>query len=62
MNFEVNGQSYFLALMPPNGRLALFAPTASGMARLHIESDGDPVEVFRDNLRDFEDEGNASLN
>ena len=39
MQFEVNGQVYVLAMIPPEGDLGLFAPTRAGLKRLLIYDD-----------------------
>jgi hypothetical protein len=41
MQFEVNGQVYVLAMIPPDGGLGLFAPTRAGLKRLPIYDDGE---------------------
>jgi hypothetical protein len=40
VQFEVNGQVYVLAMLPPDGELGLFAPTQAGLKRLPIYDDG----------------------
>ncbi len=39
MNFEVNGQTYFLGFSDVDGALALFTSTPSGLQELPIASD-----------------------
>ncbi len=62
MDFEVNGEQYFLALLPENGDLALFSPTDQGLRRLPILSDKGPMELFAVQNEDEGGEGNAILN
>jgi hypothetical protein len=40
MQFEVKGQVYVLAMLPPDGGLGLFSPTRAGLKRLPIYDDG----------------------
>lgn len=43
MNFEVNGQSYFLNFHPEEGRWMLLTPTRSGVRRIEIVDDNQPM-------------------
>lgn len=62
MNFEVNGESYFLAVMAGSGRPALFAPARGGMRQLDISSDAGPFAVFPAGFELEGNEGSAGLN
>jgi hypothetical protein len=39
MNFEVNGQNFFLNFLPGEGRWFIYAPTAEGMQRIPVFDD-----------------------
>jgi hypothetical protein len=39
MNFEFNGQTFFLNFVPDEGRWFLYAPTAMGMQRMPVADD-----------------------
>ncbi len=39
MQFEVNGQNYFLAFVEDDGRWYVLAPTASGVTRIPVYVD-----------------------
>ena len=39
MNFEINGQRYFLNFVDDEGHLIVFTPTETGMLRIPVESD-----------------------
>ncbi len=40
MNFELNGQTFFLNFVPGEGRWFLYAPTMLGMQRMAVADDG----------------------
>lgn len=40
MNFQVNGQTFFLNFVPDEGRWFVYAPTPFGMQRMPVEDDG----------------------
>lgn len=40
MNFEFNGQTFFLNFVPGEGRWFLYAPTPFGMQRMAVADDG----------------------
>jgi hypothetical protein len=40
VEFEVNGQTYFLTFVDDERRWYVFAPTASGMQRMQVYVDG----------------------
>ena len=46
MQFEVNGQSYFLTFVEDERCWCVFAPTASGMRRLPVYVDAATHERF----------------
>lgn len=60
MQFEINGQSYFLNYVPAEGWM-LFAPTPRGVRVLPIIND-DEVEVFRHLLLDEEQDETKPTN
>lgn len=39
MNFEFNGQTFFLNFVPDEGRWFLYAPTPFGMQRMAVADD-----------------------
>lgn len=43
MNFEVNGQTYFLNFNPGKGQWVLLTPTNSGIERLEVFDDRAPI-------------------
>jgi hypothetical protein len=59
LQFQVKGQVYFLALVPPYGELGLFAPTRQGLRRLPIvHDDGAPVLAETPGLPEADGEKN----
>ncbi len=42
MQFEVNGIPYFLTFVAEEGSWALLTPTATGIRRMAVETDGPP--------------------
>lgn len=46
MQFEVNGQVYFLNFVADEGRWYLFAPTATGVRRMPVYVDAAKYEKF----------------
>jgi hypothetical protein len=40
MNFELNGQTFFLNFVPSEGRWFMYAPTVDGMQRMPVADDG----------------------
>jgi hypothetical protein len=59
MQFEVNGQVYVLAMLPPDGGLGLFAPTLAGLKRLPIYDDGEEEVLV---MSPEKDGGKVTLN
>jgi len=46
MNFEVNGQMFFVNFVPEEGRWYCYAPTPGGLQRLPVSTDSAPFERF----------------
>ena len=46
LNFEVNGQMFFVNFVPEEGRWYCFAPTATGVQRIPVSMDAAPFEGF----------------
>ena len=46
MNFEVNGQMFFVNFVPEEGRWYCYAPTPGGVQRLPVSMDTAPFESY----------------
>ena len=46
MNFEVNGQMFFVNFVPEEGRWYCYAPTPHGIQRIPVAMDEAPFENF----------------
>ncbi len=46
MRFEVNGQMFFVNFVPEEGRWYCYAPTATGVQKIPVSTDGTPFESF----------------
>jgi hypothetical protein len=46
MNFEVNGQMFFVNFVPEEGRWYCYAATPQGMQRVPVATDTPPFERF----------------
>ena len=55
MNFEVNGQSYFLNFDPREGRWFVYEPTRDGMLAMRVHDDGTPLVMPSALMLDAED-------
>lgn len=60
MQFEINGQSYFLNYVPAQGWM-LFAPTLNGVRELTVVND-DNVEILRHVVVEEEQDENKPTN
>ena len=46
MQFEVNGQAFFVNFVPEEGRWYCYAPTEHGIQRIPVATDSAPFESF----------------
>jgi hypothetical protein len=46
LNFEVNGQMFFVNFVPEEGRWYCYAPTPNGVQRIPVAMDAAPFENF----------------
>jgi len=46
LRFELNGQMFFVNFVPEEGRWYCYAPTAAGVQRIPVSTDGTPFESF----------------
>ena len=46
LRFEVNGQAFFVNLVPEEGRWYCYAPTDTGMQKIPVSHDAAPFEAF----------------
>lgn len=46
LRFEVNGQMFFVNFVPEEGRWYCYAPTATGVQRIPVATDGAPFASF----------------
>ena len=46
MRFEFNGQMFFVNFVPEEGRWYCYAPTATGVQRIPVSTDGTPFSSF----------------
>jgi hypothetical protein len=46
VQFEVNGQMFFVNFVPEEGRWYCYAPTPDGMQRIQVAMDSAPFESF----------------
>jgi len=46
LQFEVNGQAFFVNFVPEEGRWYCYAPTEHGIQRIPVATDSAPFENF----------------
>jgi len=61
MQFEVQGQSYFLKYLDEEGRWFLFRPGAHGIEQIPVEEDS-AQPMFGGVIMPFGEEGKSSVN
>lgn len=60
MQFEVNGQNYFLEFLPDEGEWLLLRPSGEGLERLKIADDSELP--FGDNFVPFDTDADSTVN
>jgi hypothetical protein len=60
MQFEVNGQMYFLNFDPRQGRWFVYEPTRDGMLAVRVHDDGAPLLMPQELDLDFLDSDDAN--